>query len=174
MSIQNYLTKLNTLYITGNAREHAYRGDLANLLHEMLPGVLVTNEPARVACGAPDYVLTRKDVPVGYIEAKDIGIDLNSKNLKEQFDRYRAGLPNIVFTDYLDFHFYRESVLTAKIAIGRLENGRVVAMPDNFDQFELLVNNFAEAITQTIKSPTRLAEMMAGRAKYMADVIEKS
>ncbi|RYG39789.1 MAG: DNA methyltransferase, partial [Chitinophagaceae bacterium] len=39
---------------------------------------------------------------------------------------------------------------------------------------ELLVNNFAEAITQTIKSPTRLAEMMAGRAKYMADVIEKS
>jgi len=27
----------------------------------ILPNVLVTNEPARVDCGAPDYVLTRKD-----------------------------------------------------------------------------------------------------------------
>jgi hypothetical protein len=27
-------------------------------------------------CGAPDYVLTRKDIPVGYAEAKDIGVDL--------------------------------------------------------------------------------------------------
>ena len=49
----------------------------------ILPDVLVTNEPARVACGAPDYVLTRKDNPIGYIEAKDIGVDLKDKKLKE-------------------------------------------------------------------------------------------
>lgn len=174
MTLTDYIAKLNTLYITGNAREHSYRGDLQNLLTALLPGVLVTNEPARVECGAPDYVLTRKDVPVGYIEAKDIGIDLGSKTLKEQFDRYRSGLSNLIITDYLEFHFYKEGALTAKVTIGKLEQGRISAVPENFEHFSQLMVNFAQTVTQTIKSPTRLAEMMAGKAKLMADVIERS
>lgn len=174
MTIQDYLSKINTLYKTGNAREHSYRGDLQNLLMSILPDVLVTNEPARVECGAPDYVLTRKDIPIGYIEAKDIGVDLASKTLKEQFDRYKAGLTNLIFTDYLDFHFYKEGELTTKIAIATIENGSIVAIPENFDTFIHLIENFAQTITQTIKSPTKLAQMMAGKAKLMADVIEKS
>lgn len=119
MTIQQYITKINTLFQTGNAREHSYRGDLQNLIMEILPDVLVTNEPARVECGAPDYVLTRKDIPLGYIEAKDIGVDLASKTLKEQFDRYKSGLSNLIFTDYMDFHFYKEGELITKIALPR-------------------------------------------------------
>lgn len=174
MTIQQYITKIDTLYKTGNAREHSYRGDLQNLLMAILPDVLVTNEPARVDCGAPDYVLTRKDVPVGYIEAKDIGIDLQSKTLKEQFDRYKAGLTNLIFTDYLDFHFYKDGEFVTKIAIAKIENGAIVPLQSNFDQFNNLIVNFAQTISQTIKSPTKLAQMMAGKAKLMADVIEKS
>ena len=120
MTIQQYIDKINTLYKTGNAREHSYRGDLQNLIMAILPDVLVTNEPARVDCGAPDYVLTRKDVPVGYIEAKDIGVDLGSKTLKEQFDRYKSGLSNLIFTDYMDFHFYKDGEFVTKIAITKL------------------------------------------------------
>ncbi|TRX16097.1 type ISP restriction/modification enzyme [Flavobacterium franklandianum] len=174
MTIQEYLSKINTLYRTGNAREHSYRGDLQNLIMAILPDILVTNEPARVDCGAPDYVLTRKDVPVGYIEAKDIGVDLKDKKLKEQFDRYKSGLSNLVFTDYMDFHFYKDGELTTKIAIARVENGLIVPQPENFEQFTQLIKNFAQTISQTIKSPTKLAQMMAGKAKLMADVIEKS
>jgi predicted helicase len=174
MTIQQYITKINTLFKTGNAREHSYRGDLQNLIMAILPDVLVTNEPARVDCGAPDYVLTRKDVPIGYIEAKDIGIDLASKNLKEQFDRYKAGLTNLIFTDYLDFHFYKDGEFVTRIAIATIENGEIVPLPNNFDQFSNLIVNFAQTISQTIKSPTKLAQMMAGKAKLMADVIEKS
>ncbi|WP_438965362.1 type ISP restriction/modification enzyme [Flavobacterium sp.] len=174
MTIQQYIDKINTLYKTGNAREHSYRGDLQNLIMAILPDVLVTNEPARVACGAPDYVLTKKDVPVGYIEAKDIGIDLNSKTQKEQFDRYKAGLSNLIFTDYLDFHFYKEGDFVTKIAIAKIENGIIMALPENFEQFESLIKNFAQTISQTIKSPTKLAQMMAGKAKLMANIIEKS
>ncbi len=174
MTLQQYITKINTLYITGNAREHSYRGDLQNLIMAILPDVLVTNEPARVDCGAPDYVLTRKDVPIGYIEAKDIGVDLASKTLKEQFDRYKSGLTNLIFTDYLDFHFYKDGEFVTKIAIAEIENGTIKPLPQNFDQFINLIQNFALTISQTIKSPTKLAQMMAGKAKLMADVIEKS
>lgn len=174
MTIQQYITKLDTLYKTGNAREHSYRGDLQNLIMAILPDVLVTNEPARVDCGAPDYVLTRKDVPIGYIEAKDIGQDLTDKKLKEQFDRYKAGLSNLIFTDYLDFHFYKDGEFITKIAIAKIENGAIAPLQDNFEHFANLITNFAQTITQTIKSPTKLAQMMAGKAKLMADVIEKS
>jgi predicted helicase len=174
MTIQQYLDKINTLYKTGNAREHSYRGDLQNLIMAILPDVLVTNEPARVDCGAPDYVLTRKDVPIGYIEAKDIGVDLASKTLKEQFDRYKSGLTNLIFTDYMDFHFYKEGEFVTKIAIAKIENGAIVPMAENFIQFTELIKNFALTVSQTIKSPTKLAQMMAGKAKLMADVIEKS
>ncbi len=149
----------------------------------------MTNEPARIDCGAPDYVLTRKDVPVGYIEAKDIGVDLADKKLKEQFDRYKSGLSNLVFTDYMDFHFYKDGEFVTKIAIARLEKTtppdghpskggelkiEIVPIPENFEQFTQLIKNFAQTISQTIKSPTKLAQMMAGKAKLMADVIEKS
>jgi predicted helicase len=188
MTIQQYIDKINTLYKTGNAREHSYRGDLQNLIMAILRDVLVTNEPARVDCGAPDYVLTRKDVPVGYIEAKDIGVDLGSKTLKEQFDRYKSGLSNLIFTDYLDFHFYKDGELVTKIAIARLQfpssggvaegrggaTAQIVPIPENFDQFNQLIKNFAKTISQTIKSPTKLAQMMAGKARLMADIIEKS
>jgi predicted helicase len=174
MTIQSYLDTLNLRFKTGISREHTYRGDLQTLLMTILPDILVTNEPARVACGAPDYVLTRKDVPVGYIEAKDIGIDLNAKILKDQFDRYKSGLSNLIFTDYLDFHFYKDAVFITSIAIAKIENGAITPIPANFEAFESLIKNFALTISQTIKSPTKLAEMMAGKAKLMADIIEKS
>lgn len=174
MTIQQYLDKVNTLYKTGNAREHSYRGDLQNLIMAILPDILVTNEPARVECGAPDYVLTRKDIPVGYIEAKDIGVDLADKKLKEQFDRYKSGLSNLIFTDYLDFHFYKDGEFTTKIEIATIENGVIVPQPQNFEQFTHLIQNFAVTVSQTIKSPSKLAEMMAGKAKLMADVIAKA
>jgi predicted helicase len=174
MTIQQYLDKVNILRKTGDAREHSYRGDLQNLIMAILPGVLVTNEPARVECGAPDYVVTKKDIPIGYIEAKDIGVDLGSKTLKEQFDRYKSGLSNLIFTDYMDFHFYKNGVLTTTIAIAKLENGVIIPLPQNFEQFRHLIKNFAVTISQTIKSPKKLAQMMAGKARLMADVIEKS
>lgn len=174
MTLPQYIAKINILFITGNAREHSYRGDLQNLIMAILPDVLVTNEPARVACGAPDYVLTRKDIPIGYIEAKDIGVDLESKTLKEQFERYKKGLSNLIFTDYLDFHFYKDGELITKIAIAKIDNGSIISLPENFQQFSELIKNFALTVTQSIKSPTKLAQMMAGKAKLMANVIEKS
>jgi hypothetical protein len=61
MTIQSYLHTLNLRYKTG-----IHGGDLQTLLISILHGILVTNEPARVACGAPDYMLTRKDVPGEY------------------------------------------------------------------------------------------------------------
>lgn len=103
MNIQDYINKLNIRYKSGITTEHSYLGDLQNLLEHILPTLLVTNEPTRIKCGAPDYILTKNEIPVGYIEAKDLGADLNSKSYVGQFNRYREALSNPLITNYLDF-----------------------------------------------------------------------
>jgi len=172
--IAEYIDKINIRYQTGISREHSYRGDLQLLLESLLSDVLVTNEPARVSCGAPDYILTKNDIPLGYIEAKDIGKPLASKEYKEQFDRYKNSLDNLIITDYLDFQFYRDGDLITKIQLADIVDGKLIAKPENFKHFTDLITDFAAHISQNIKSPTKLSKMMAGKAKLLANIIEQS
>lgn len=199
MTIEQYIESINKRYQLGNATEHTFRGDLQLLLESLAPDIRATNEPKRQSCGAPDYILTKKDIPVGFIEAKDIGDkDLDGQKKtgnKEQFDRYKASLNNLIFTDYLDFHLYREGVFISSIKIAELKfpstegtggqfpsNGGVSAgrgdviapLPENFSAFTNLIKDFASHNGQTIKSSKRLAEMMAGKARLLSDVIEKA
>jgi len=73
MTTDQYLNNINQSYKLGNATEHTFRGDLQQLLESLVPNIQTTNEPKRQSCGAPDYILTKKDIPAGFIEAKDIG-----------------------------------------------------------------------------------------------------
>lgn len=174
MIVQEYIDKIHKRYITGISREHSYRGDLQTLLETLAPDVMVTNEPARVACGAPDYIITRKNIPVGYIEAKDIGSDLNNKTYKEQFDRYRQSLNNLIITDYLDFQLFIDGVFVTSISIGEIQGNKIIARPENFAGFTVLIKNFCIFTGQTIKSASKLSKMMAAKARLLADVIEKA
>ena len=74
MNIEQYIKAINEQFRTGIAREHSYRPMLQQLLDEQLPSFVVTNEPARIDCGAPDFIISSKktNTPVFYIEAKDI------------------------------------------------------------------------------------------------------
>ena len=178
MTISEYISRVNQSYQLGNATEHTYRGALTQLIESILPDIAATNEPKRQSCGAPDYILTRKEIPVGFIEAKDIGDKdlegLKKTGNKEQFDRYKASLSNLIFTDYLDFLFYQDGVLVTRIAIAQVMDNKIVPIPENFGTFESLIKNFTLNVGQTIRSPKKLAEMMAAKAKLLADVIEKS
>src|SRR5690554_5052467 len=178
MNITNYLDNINKRYKLGNATEHTYRGDLQQLLESLVPEIRATNEPKRQSCGAPDYILTKKEIPVGFIEAKNIDDkDLEGARKtgnKEQFDRYKTSLNNLIFTDYLDFHLYIDGIFVTKIAIAEIKNGTIVPLPNNFGKFESLIKDFCVHVGQTIKSPKKLAEMMAGKARLLSDIIEKS
>jgi len=176
--IDKYIDNINKRYKLGNATEHTFRGDLQQLIESLVPSIRATNEPKRQSCGAPDYILTKKDIPVGFIEAKDIGDkDLEGAKKtgnKEQFDRYKASLNNLIFTDYLRFHLYIDGQFITKVEIGELTDKGIKALPENFANFGNLIKDFCTHIGQTIKSSKKLAEMMAGKARLLSDVIEKS
>lgn len=85
MTTAEYIASINKRYKLGNATEHTFRGDLQQLIESLVPGIRATNEPKRQSCGAPDYILTKKDIPVGFIEAKDIGdADLEGNKRKSE------------------------------------------------------------------------------------------
>ncbi len=178
MIINSYLDKVNQHYKSGHATEHTYRGDLAELIKAFVSDVLVTNEPKRQRCGAPDYILTKKDIPIGFIEAKDIGdkdLDGTKKTgNKEQFDRYKDSLNNLIFTDYINFHLYREGEFITKISIAQITDKGIKPLPENFSNFENLIKDFCVHVGQTINSSKKLAQMMAGKARLLADIIAKA
>jgi hypothetical protein len=178
MVLDQYLNNISNRYKLGNATEHTFRGDLQQLIESLVPEVRATNEPKRQTCGAPDYILTKKEIPVGFIEAKDIGdkdLDGTKKTgNKEQFDRYRLSLTNLLFTDYLHFHLYQNGEFVTKVAIGEINNGSISPLPANYNNFINLIKDFTTHIGQTIKSSKKLAEMMAGKARLLSEVIEKA
>lgn len=173
MPINEYMQQVIKRYKSGISKEHSYRGDLENLLRDITTGVEITNEPSNVTdCGNPDYVITKGKIPIGYIEAKDVGKDLNSKQFVEQFTRYKKALDNLIITDYLYFQFFKFGELVYEIRIGEIQGSKIIPLVDNYDNFQNAIKDFCNFIGQTIKSSKKLAEMMASKAKLLENIIE--
>lgn len=81
---------------------------------------------------------------------------------------------NLIFTDYLSFHFYRDGEKNGDtVAIGKIEDGSIVALPENFATFTDRLKDFCAAKgTQTIRSSKKLSAMMAGKARLLSNIIE--
>lgn len=174
-SLHQYVESLNQRYQQGNTSEHTFRGDLEALVRALCDSIDVTNEPSKVTdCGNPDYLLSKKGIPVGFIEAKDIGKDLNSKLYKEQFTRYRNALDNLIITDYCWFQFFKEGELVEEIRIAEIDGAAINPRPEHFARFAAMLHNFVMVIGQTISSPTKLAKMMAGKARLLENTLENA
>ena len=61
MAVLNYVNKIAKVYAKGDATEHSYRRDLQNLVNELNSSIEITNEPKRIKCGSPDYVISKKE-----------------------------------------------------------------------------------------------------------------
>lgn len=71
MTIDQYLFNIRYKYKQGNATEHPlFPGNLEQLIDGLVTEIRATNEPKRQTCGASDYILTKADIPVGFIDAK--------------------------------------------------------------------------------------------------------
>ncbi len=179
MNIAEYLADVQRIHATGVAQEHAYRPALVKLFDSINDEVTAINEPRGVKVGRPDFVFLRKvgkgaDLTVGHCEAKDIGLDINPKGMKdfnkEQHERYVKGLPNLIYTNGLDFRFYKKGELAREISIADYLMG-IQPKPDQFDALANQLRDFAAAKLQTITSAEDLAKMMAGKAVLIKDIL---
>lgn len=175
MAVNEYLQSVKTRFNSGISSEHSYRADLEKLINELVPVVNVTNEPSNVTeCGNPDYVITKGKILLGYIEAKDVGKDLNSKAYNDQFKRYKGALDNLIITDYIWFQFFEYGELVHEIRIAEIKENSIHPYPESFDELNNLLRNFCSFSGQTIKSPKKLAEMMAAKACLLENILERA
>lgn len=166
--VSDYVNKVASRIKLGHSSEHTFRIHLEFLINALVPDVIVTNEPSQVTdCGNPDFLISKKDIPIGFIEAKDVGKDLGSKLYKEQFDRYKAALDNLIITDYLMFQFYVGGELIHEVCVGELVEGVVQPHDSEFNRLAELLRDFCVYVGQTIKSAQRLAVLMAGKARLL-------
>ncbi len=171
--VKQYLSKVKQRFQAGGATEHSYRGDLELLIKELIPDIKVTNEPKRQEFGAPDYVIKRNNIPIGYIEAKDVGVDLNRVEKSPQMERYLKSLDNLILTDYLEFRFFRygEKIKEIKVASA---TGKFTTYPDLYSPFTDYLKEFCAFEGETISTAERLAKLMAQKARIMEEVILKA
>ena len=185
-----YIEAVAGAYATGKATEHSYRPAIKALVEGLAPDLVATNEPKRIECGAPDVILAKDGVPVGFIETKvPFDDDLEGRGAnREQFGRYLAALDKIVFTDFLRFRFFEKGRLTADITLGALSNEIVAKwqpggsfLSDRIEPYPAVFQHFADtfrawcaAPVQSIKSATELSRMMAGKARQIDFVIERA
>jgi predicted helicase len=167
--LQKYVTELQSKHQTGQAREGAYRSALEELLENVNKEIKAINEPERTEAGAPDLVLMKDDIPRGYVEAKDVDKGLDGLTDSDQLQRYISAFDNVVFTNYLDFYFYREGEKYAEVSIGELQGNEITTQAENFEQLANLLEDFLGRTSRSIKSADKLAEIMAEKAKLLRD-----
>lgn len=170
-----YLNELRANLAGGIATEHTYRPALERLIESLEPGIQATNEPARIQCGAPDFIVTRGSTSIGYIEAKDIGVSLHDVERSDQLHRYRASLNNLILTDYLEFRWYvngdhRETARLATVGLdGSLKTGR-----DGIQGVAALLQRFLAEQPPAVGQPRELAQRMATLARLVRDLITET
>lgn len=174
-SIEIFLNQIADTFNTGSATEHSYRSSFETLFKSLDNEITALNEPKRVECGAPDFIIQRGSLVIGHLEAKDLAVDIRNLNAnnKEQKERYLGALPNLIYTNGLDWDFFRNGSINSSVSIGTIEKS---ISPDasQFSKLESLLSDFIVQTPITISRPKELSERMAGKAKLIKSVFHKA
>ena len=155
-----------------------YRTDFEILLKGIFESINVSrfDHDARAKQGnKPDFVVIHHDVPILYIEAKDIGISLDKVEKSEQMSRY-FGYANLVLTDYVEFRFYRNGLAYGEpIKIAEYDkNSRIITpFPNNFEYLTKTFIDFTQSHKEPIKSGKHLAKIMGGKGQRIRNNIKE-
>jgi type I restriction-modification system DNA methylase subunit len=172
-AIQEYLREVDKTLAAGNATEHSYRPAFKSLAESFAKNIVATNEPKRVRCGAPDFIVDIKGAPVGYVECKDIGVSLDEAEKTDQLRRYFDSLENLILTDYLEFRYYVEGRQRMHVVLARVDTkGRIRPLQDAADQLATLFATFLASQARPIGTSKDLAARMANIAKVIRSAIE--
>nr|WP_287269167.1 type ISP restriction/modification enzyme [Thermogemmatispora sp.] len=182
-----YRSTIAQLAQTGVATEHTYRAALARLLEALAPETRVINEPRRIACGAPDLAVTTMlgatSLTIGYVETKDLGLDLEGierdaaqsrprTDNGRQLQRYLRSLENLVLTNYLDFRWYVGGSLRLQARLATVDQQRRLAvLPQSQQEVRSLLERFLSHRAAPITNPAELAQRMARLAHLIRDVV---
>lgn len=174
---ENYLNSVSKKFTHEETSEMGYRTDFEILLKSIFEKVVTRpriDHDAKARDGnKPDFAILKHDVPILYIETKDVGVDLNKIEKSEQMARY-FGYANLVLTDYCEFRFFRNGQRyeePIKIAEYDLKNRTITPLPENYEHLAKSLVDFTQSHKEPIKNGLHLAKIMGGKAQRIRDNI---
>ena len=169
---QDYIHTIEKKLVLGDATEHTHRLALETLVESVDSGISATNEPKRIECGAPDFIVRKGSVTFGYIEAKDIGKSLDEAEKTGQLKRYRDSLTNLLLTDYLEFRWYVDGECCLKASLGAAaRDGKIRRDKDGIRAVAELLTSFLSRKAEGVGTPRELARRMARQAHLIRNLI---
>ena len=170
--VQGYIRTIEKELAAGNATEHTHRPALKTLVEGLAKGVTATNEPQRTECGAPDFLITKGALTVGYIEAKDVGKSLDEAEKSEQLKRYLDSLTNLVLTDYLEFRWYVTGEHRLSVCLGTpTKDGKIKRDKAGVQAAAKLLSDFLTHKAEAVGTPRELAKRMARFAHRLRELV---
>jgi hypothetical protein len=167
-----YLKAVEADYRRGNATEYTYRNALETFMEALGHGIAASNDPKHIACGAPDFIVEKGKVPLGYVETKVLGVDLDKVEKSEQMKRYLKALHNLILTDYLEFRWYVNGERKMVMRVADVEkNGRFSPTHTAGILLEQLFRDFYATEAPTVTTPKELAVRLAGVTHFIRDQI---
>jgi type I restriction-modification system DNA methylase subunit len=175
---EKYIRSISSKFAHAETSEMGYRTDFEILLKEIFESINVKriDHDARAKQGnKPDFIILKFDVPILYIETKDIGMSLDKIEKSEQMSRY-FGYANLVLTDYVEFRFYRNGKLyeyPIQIATYDIKHRIITALPDNYSHLAKTLVDFSQTHKEPIRTGEHLSKIMGGKAQRIRDNIRQ-
>jgi len=172
--LENYIQSISTKFSHPETSEMGYRADFEVLLKGIFETInvrRVDHDPKAREGNKPDFIVLNQDVPILYLEAKDIGTSLDRIENSEQMARY-YGYTNLVLTDYVEFRFYRNGLRyedPIKVANHDTKNRSMEPITENYEHLTKTLIDFTQTQKEPIKSGKHLSKIMGGKAQRIRD-----
>ena len=175
---EDYIQSISSKFAHKETSEMGYRTDFEILIKGIFESINVKriDHDARAKQGnKPDFIVLNHDVPILYIEAKDIGVSLDKIEKSEQMTRY-YGYANLVLTDYVEFRFYRNGKRyedPIKIANYNIKNRTIASIPKSYEHVAKTLVDFSQTHKEPIRSGEHLSKIMGGKAQRIRDNVKQ-
>lgn len=174
---ETYLQQIFSKAKTEEASERTYYPVLEELLKNFKENSQIIIEARRSAVGIPDFkVQNEKNLLVGYIEAKDLGRNLDhlSNNEQEQITKYKKEYPKLMVTNFTEFRLYENAQLVDSVIITQPITVELdTPVIHNEERVRGLFEHFFSTIIPSIYSSKRLSELLAHKTRVLRGLISE-
>jgi hypothetical protein len=174
---EKYLQELRNAYAQ-DGTEHSGRTALQNFLTAVAAGIApevhVQHEPKRQQDkGAPDFMISKAGMILGYVENKPIDTDLTKVLKSEQIRKYRELSSNLLVTDYLHFIWIRgDDIQRDSIAFSTdIADLKFTPREDRVRSAGKLLEGFFSTPPEEIGRAQNLAVELAKRSRLLRDFL---
>ncbi|HEB9999482.1 DNA methyltransferase [Campylobacter jejuni] len=173
--------------ISTNDKEHTHRTALQNLLQAIKDNqdkqnkISIKQEPNndKEGRGAPDFLITKDFLTLGYIENKRVNANLDNIITSDQILKYTKLSPNIILTDYLRFILLslndkNEIIICKEVKICSLDEIKSVIKNQSLldtktQELNELFSIFFSKIPNPINSALEFANHLSLRTRILKD-----